>query len=68
MDVFVPKCALFLAYEVLPNIPMESDSIPTSHELSKIDRKNSILAIQTHQEILESVPLGSHQYIDAESD
>jgi hypothetical protein len=51
MYVFIPTCALFLAYEVLPNIPMESDSVPTSNELSKIDRENSILAIQTHQEI-----------------
>ena len=47
---------------------MESDSIPTSHELSKIDHKNSILSMQTHQEILESVLLGSPQYIDEESD
>jgi hypothetical protein len=68
MYVFIPTCALFLAYEVLPNIPMESDSIPMSHGLSKIDRENSILAIQTHQEILESVPLGSPQYSDEESD
>ena len=62
MYVFIPTCALFLAYEVLPNIPMESDSIPTSHELSKIDRENSILAIQTHQEILETDSANQNRY------
>ena len=48
---------------------MESYYIPTSIDIiSETGRQNSILAIRAHLEIIESVPLGSPQYSDEESD